>query len=87
LGIFHIYVTDCHGKVIRDKGWITCTEKSMFDWYQAPSLYCVHVYPQTHPKRNRYFVIQDSDSCFRLEGDEESWTYERVDDVSFCQKD
>ena len=73
--------------MIHDKGWITYTEKSMFDWYQVLSLYCVYVYLQTYPKRNRYFIIQDSDLYFRLEGDKESWTYERVDNVSFYQKD
>lgn len=47
-GIFHIYVTDCNGTVIRDKGLVDCTKKSLFDWDDNPNLYCVHVYPQTH---------------------------------------
>jgi hypothetical protein len=73
--------------VIRNKGWVSCAATSLFDWYDAPSLYCVHVYPQTHPKRNRYFMIQDSDSCFSLYGDEEVWTYERTNDVDKCKND
>lgn len=72
--------------MIRDKGWVSCIDEDLFDWYETPSLYCVHVYPQIHPKRNRYFMIQDSDSCFNLVGDEEFWTYERVYDIKKCQK-
>ena len=73
--------------MIRNKGWVSCAGSSLFDWYEAPSLYCVHVYPQVHPKRNRYFMIQDSDSCFNLNGDEEAWYYGRVDDITICQND
>ena len=73
--------------MIRNKGWVDCGGKNLFDWYEASSLYYVHMYSQLYPKRNRYFWIQDSDSCFSLYGDEIGWTFERVDDVTKCQKD
>ncbi|CAB4433644.1 unnamed protein product [Rhizophagus irregularis] len=84
-GVFHVYVTDCHGKVIRDKGLVNCAKQHIFDWYEAPSLYCVHLYPQLRPKDNRYKEVKDRDSCFELYGNEFSWSFHEKDSLLDCQ--
>lgn len=80
-----MYVTDCHGKVIRNKGWVNCASPHIFDWYEAPSWYCVHLYPQLRPKDNRYQEVKDRDSCFELHGNEFSWTFNEVKALTDCQ--
>ncbi|CAB4383160.1 unnamed protein product [Rhizophagus irregularis] len=89
VGIFHVYVTDCNGSVIRDAGKRSCSffdPPVFFNWEDAPDLYCVHLYPQTHPPRNRYFGYRSTDSCMILAGDEETWHFEQRD-VANCIKD
>ncbi|CAG8688559.1 13834_t:CDS:2, partial [Funneliformis mosseae] len=74
-GVFNVYVTDCNGKVIRNKGRVNCASQHILDWYDAPSVYCVHLNPQLHPKDNRYKYVQNADSCFELRGNEISWSF------------
>ncbi|RHZ83454.1 hypothetical protein Glove_92g66 [Diversispora epigaea] len=75
--ICKIYVTDCNGKVIRNSGRKECSSGSgvKFDiWDQAPDLYCVHVYPLTVPKDNRYLMITKEDACISIDGTLFSWS-------------
>ncbi len=82
MGIFHVYVTNCNGSAIRDAGKKSCSffdSEVLFNWKEAPDLYCVHVYPQTHPPRNQYFEYRSTNSCMTLSGDEENWHFEQTD--------
>ncbi|CAG8738007.1 44016_t:CDS:1, partial [Gigaspora margarita] len=84
-GVFHIHVTDCNGNVLFDTGLKDCDfKKVIFSWYEAPSLYCVHVYPQLYPDRNRYQEVYNRDSCFGLCGDELSWSFD-PQNMTYCQ--
>lgn len=84
-----MYVTDCNGSNIRDAGMKDCDgvvgdpSYPLFYWEEAPDLYCVHVYPQTHPRRDRYYQYFKSNSCMILGGDEENWHYDQTD-ISNC---
>ncbi|GES84139.1 hypothetical protein GLOIN_2v1735201 [Rhizophagus clarus] len=89
-GQFHVYVTDCNGSVLRDAGIKDCGDvfhgsDVWFYWEQAPDLYCVHVYPQTHPPRNRYQQFYKTDSCMILGGNEENWHFDQTD-MDNCRK-
>nr|AMJ52419.1 hypothetical protein [Rhizophagus clarus] len=89
-GQFHVYVTDCNGSVLRDAGIKDCgdvfhSSDVWFYWEQAPDLYCVHVYPQTHPPRNRYQQFYKTDSCMILGGNEENWHFDQTD-MDNCRK-
>ncbi|RHZ74566.1 hypothetical protein Glove_221g82 [Diversispora epigaea] len=70
--ICRIYVTDCHGKVIRDAVKKDCKDlfrSTIFKWDEAPDLYCPHIYPITRPKDNKYIPIYKQDACIVLSGD------------------
>ncbi|RIB28529.1 hypothetical protein C2G38_2137308 [Gigaspora rosea] len=84
-GFFHLYVTDCYGTVILDPGFKSCDFPDVLLWWnEAPSHYCVHAYPQTHPQRNRYQEVHDSNSCFGLYGGYEDWSFD-PQDMKYCQ--
>ncbi|CAG8683792.1 10166_t:CDS:1, partial [Gigaspora rosea] len=75
----------CNGNVLRDPGFKSCDSKNMlYSWNEAPSLYCVHAYPQIHPQRNRYQEVYNSDSCFGIYGGEEDWSFD-PQDMKYCQ--
>ncbi|RHZ76415.1 hypothetical protein Glove_198g55 [Diversispora epigaea] len=78
--ICKIYVTDCNGKVIRNAGRKDCYPfwDSIFRWNEAPDLYCVHAYPITRPKDNKYVMVQKDDVCINLSGDLRSWKIETI---------
>ncbi|CAG8491719.1 7825_t:CDS:2 [Diversispora eburnea] len=67
--ICHIYVTDCNGEVLRDAGRKDCNQAKIFEWDEAPDIYCLHVYPITKPKDNRYIMVTKNDSCIDVCGD------------------
>ncbi|RHZ76101.1 hypothetical protein Glove_203g93 [Diversispora epigaea] len=75
-----IYVTDCNGKVLRDDGREDCSRSgTIFDvWDQAPDLYCVHIYPITEPKNNKYVTVTKDDACVFVHGDLFSWSMDLV---------
>ncbi|RHZ76414.1 hypothetical protein Glove_198g54 [Diversispora epigaea] len=80
VSICKIYVTDCNGKVIRNDGWEDCNGSPVIIpiWDEAPDLYCVHVYPRTKPKDNRYIPITNNDTCIKLDGDLRSWSMKSI---------
>lgn len=74
--------------MIRDAGLKNCDgsiggSDVWFYWEEAPDTYCVHVYPETHPLRNRYHGYQKTNSCMILGGDEENWHFDETD-MSNC---
>ncbi|RIA89498.1 hypothetical protein C1645_850873 [Glomus cerebriforme] len=74
-GIWHTYVTDCNGKVIHDVGFKPCDFIGhFFKWYDAPSVFCVHAYPQLFPKRNRYISYTNVNACLEVDGNEFDWS-------------
>uniref|UniRef100_A0A1D1YJV6 Defensin n=1 Tax=Anthurium amnicola TaxID=1678845 RepID=A0A1D1YJV6_9ARAE len=85
-GNFHSYVTDCNGSVLFDEGFRDCSRGNyLFQWYDAPSLYCVHAYPQIEPKTNRYIQYTNVNACLEIEGSELSYTITDLpDQIGHC---
>ncbi|UZO03866.1 uncharacterized protein OCT59_024267 [Rhizophagus irregularis] len=44
--VCHVYITDCHGTILRDAGRKSCSQNK-FHWPDAPDTYCLHIYPVT----------------------------------------
>ncbi|PKY61562.1 hypothetical protein RhiirA4_486705 [Rhizophagus irregularis] len=72
VSICRVYVTDCHGKTLRDAGWKDCDSGYKWHWDEAPETYCLHIYPKTNGNDNRWCQGY-KDDCIIVNGDLVYW--------------